>query len=200
MRDVPVVTVDFGGGNIVKKTLHGNIATYVCFPDGRIVDVLPGVYSASAYRVALQEIAKLAVMQPDVYTLANYHNERTQVAGSPYWPRPDASKIYRESGTKSLIKPVAAMPLPAVGSARTEKFGLLAADVDINERRRRAVIHQRLASNLSSKPADIEKWLYKEVLHADLDDPFLGLSPLLSSDAPFVEYTSREAAVAAGMH
>ena len=31
---LPVVTIDFGNGTVVTRTLHGNIATYVCATDG----------------------------------------------------------------------------------------------------------------------------------------------------------------------
>ena len=34
-------------------------------------------------------------------------------------------------------------------------------------------------------PGGITKWLYREVLHADLDDPYLGLGDLLFANYPF---------------
>ena len=45
VRDVPKVTIDFGGGKVLERTLKGNTAFYLCRPDGRVVDILPGVYT-----------------------------------------------------------------------------------------------------------------------------------------------------------
>ena len=40
---------------------------------------------------------------------------------------------------------------------------------------RRRQIHEHLASGVLIRPEQIKRWLYRDVLHADLDDPFLGL-------------------------
>jgi hypothetical protein len=49
LRPVPRVTIDFGNGTIVKRTLHGNVATYICTQDGKVLDILPGIYDAKTY-------------------------------------------------------------------------------------------------------------------------------------------------------
>ena len=36
-------------------------------------------------------------------------------------------------------------------------------------------------------PEQIKRWLYREVLHADLDDPYLGLGDALFGDGIFRE-------------
>jgi len=64
------------------------------------------------------------------------------------------------------------------------KWSELYEDTQINEKSRRLLIHQRLIVETPT-PAGLTKWLYPEVLHADLDDPYLGLGPLLSGDYPF---------------
>jgi hypothetical protein len=46
-------------------------------------------------------------------------------------------------------------------------------------------IHNRLARDPMLKPDDMTHWLYKQVLHADLDDPYLGLKPVLFASYPF---------------
>jgi hypothetical protein len=64
---------------------------------------------------------------------------------------------------------------------------LLAADTTYNETERRALIHRKLAELPTVHPDGVHRWLYKEVLHADLDDPYLGLSPVLFGKYPFSE-------------
>src|SRR5947208_10112751 len=60
VRPAPLVTIDFGNGHVVKRTLQGNVATYVCGTDGTVYDVLPGIYAPDEYRKQLQALASLA--------------------------------------------------------------------------------------------------------------------------------------------
>ncbi len=55
VREVPKITVDFGGGRRLETTLTGNSVHYVLAPDGRPVDVLPGLYGARAFLAVLAE-------------------------------------------------------------------------------------------------------------------------------------------------
>lgn len=63
-RPVPKVTIDFGDGRVIKRTVTGNSAHYVMTGDGTVVDVLPGVYPAGVFTRELNEtlgVAKLVV-------------------------------------------------------------------------------------------------------------------------------------------
>jgi hypothetical protein len=50
VRPVPKVTIDFGDGRKLERTLTGNSAHYVLTSDGVPLDVLPGLYSPLAFR------------------------------------------------------------------------------------------------------------------------------------------------------
>jgi hypothetical protein len=63
----------------------------------------------------------------------------------------------------------------------------LILDTEVNETLRRRQVHQRLASTGRVRPDDLKKWLYKDVLHADLDDPMLGLGEVLNKNYPFAD-------------
>jgi hypothetical protein len=76
-------------------------------------------------------------------------------------------------------------PLPANGNLA--EWPALAADTWHNETQRRRRIHEHLATAGPLRPEQIKRWLYKEVLGADLDDPFLGLGDALFGDAVFRE-------------
>ncbi|MDH3718724.1 MAG: hypothetical protein OES79_11450, partial [Planctomycetota bacterium] len=65
------------------------------------------------------------------------------------------------------------------------RWDLLAEDTRINERVRRLAIHRYLARCGTVSPSDVTRWLYREVLHADLDDPYLGLGKTLFASYPF---------------
>src|SRR5262249_47342740 len=61
----------------------------------------------------------------------------------------------------------------------------LAQDTWINESQRRLQIHDELARGNPVRPEQIKRWLYRDVLHADLDDPYLGLGDALLGDDLF---------------
>src|SRR4051812_17448849 len=43
-RPVPKLTIDFGDGRTIERTITGNSVHYVLDPNGRVVDVIPGLY------------------------------------------------------------------------------------------------------------------------------------------------------------
>lgn len=59
-RPVPRVTVDFGDGRVLERTVAGNSAHFVLDRRGRPVDVLPGLYGPRAFRSALESAERLA--------------------------------------------------------------------------------------------------------------------------------------------
>jgi hypothetical protein len=46
---VPKVTIDFGDGRKLERTVTGNSAHYILTPDGEVVDCLPGLYGPQAF-------------------------------------------------------------------------------------------------------------------------------------------------------
>ena len=231
VRAAPLVTIDFGNGHVVKRTLQGNIATYVCGSDGIVYDVLPGIYAPDVYRQQLEALKTLAdslQSKPgapaSVRTdrLRAYHVQqakRLAVAPLPSPPAQAAAKIgggfkgggfgggfgglpaptgapgfsgFGGGGIEGPTERVIAGLPPAPGRAVVPSGPLAArpelkVDSEANERVRRKAVHDELARRGPVRPNDIKKWLYKDVLHADLDDPLLGLGPVLNANYPFAE-------------
>jgi hypothetical protein len=217
VRPVPIITIDFGDGNVVTRTLHGNIATHVCAADGQVVDILPGIYTPAVYLAALQEIRGLAVSFGPIEmhrlrALRTYHSDRAamlrtnpphiayarariappRVAGAPARAaEPDRGKRIMEMRVEQIVVQAPAPRAAAFVGPRKPIFHALAewaplaADTWRNETERRLLIHARLADNPATRPEQIKRWLYKEVLHSDLDDPYLGLGDALIGDDVF---------------
>lgn len=53
VRPVPKVTIDFGNGKSLVRTLAGNTVISICLPDGRPLDALPGVYTPADFKAQL---------------------------------------------------------------------------------------------------------------------------------------------------
>lgn len=239
VRDVPLVTIDFGNGHKITRTLNGNVATYALRPDGTVLDILPGIYAPEEYVAQLGQMRLLnqyaygfaagGDMKPGE-RLANYHAAQAKLLGEgkaagvlvfnkmaaiskarienpvkftlagepvppphrPNGPNGDASPAqiavqqYQQAGGP---KPEAT---PASKAAETLRgWKELAEDTKLNETAHRKAIHAHLAKAGVVQPKDVTKWLYKEVLHADLDDPYLGLGEVLNKNYPFADEDAR---------
>jgi hypothetical protein len=189
VRPVPVVRVDFGNGQVVTRTLHGNIASYVCASDGVVVDIVPGIYTPPTYQAALDPIRRLAV---DVARLDRTQRQnrlrdfhQSQAANLRLQPAVNAAGQNNDLPRADRGKRIVERRLEQT----LARWQALADDARINERNRRLQIHDRLAG-VHVVPEQIKKWLYKEVLHTDLDDPYLGLGSVLLGDDVFREENS----------
>jgi hypothetical protein len=60
VRPAPRVTIDFGDGRKLERTITGNSIHYILDPDGNVVDALPGLYSATVFAA---ELAAAAAME-----------------------------------------------------------------------------------------------------------------------------------------
>jgi len=82
VRPVPRITVDFGDGRKIERTLAGNSIHYILDAEGRPIDALPGLYGPKAFLKGLAEAemaaltsASLTSAAKDEY-LRKYHNDR----------------------------------------------------------------------------------------------------------------------------
>ena len=82
VRPVPRVTIDFGDGRKLERTLTGNSIHYVLDSDGQLIDALPGLYGPKAFLRKLDRAEKIAQQSSSLptaerqRTLAAYHRER----------------------------------------------------------------------------------------------------------------------------
>lgn len=82
VRPVPRVTIDFGDGRKLERTITGNSIHYVLAADGSVIDALPGLYGAKAFLQGLnraeainRQTASINPQQRSV-RLAEYHRAR----------------------------------------------------------------------------------------------------------------------------
>jgi hypothetical protein len=196
VRPVPIVEIDFGNGRKLKRTVNGNIATYICTPSGRVVDVIPGLNTPEAYLESLRYAVNLyqASLASFEKTVIEYHTANLTTPTIYEWVRNDFAKSMVERLMRmSLDKRQELADKKGMGlrivertdrakkeieqpvrKLTAEELELLAADTEINRKERKPVIHRILSEKVVG-PAEITKRIYKEALHCDLDDPYLGL-------------------------
>jgi hypothetical protein len=82
VRPVPTVTIDFGDGRKLERTLTGNSIHYILDSNARPIDALPGLYGPQAFLRGLNNaegIFKLIAGKPDVARnafLTKYYREQ----------------------------------------------------------------------------------------------------------------------------
>jgi len=83
VRAVPKITIDFGDGRTMERTLTGNSIHYVLDSEGRLIDALPGMYGPGAFTRELVRstsvASDLALFQTDeerLTALRRYHETR----------------------------------------------------------------------------------------------------------------------------
>lgn len=55
IRPAPRITIDFGDGRKIERTITGNSIHYVLSPDGKVIDAIPGLYSPVAFQKYLTQ-------------------------------------------------------------------------------------------------------------------------------------------------
>jgi hypothetical protein len=82
VRPVPKVTIDFGDGRKLERTLTGNSIHYVLDASGRPIDAIPGLYGPQAFlrqlqqsEVAVKTAATKTGLNRDLY-LKKYYGDR----------------------------------------------------------------------------------------------------------------------------
>jgi hypothetical protein len=141
-------------------------------PDGRVVDVVPGMCDPATY---VRELSN---------ALALFEKSRTEPNAITDWHSVQLSPSY-EAAERALANPT---PMTArrldiskvlvedpLKLAMRRDRELLAEDGRRNLVWRRPHVHE-LLSQQPVRPADIEQWIYRSTLHVDLADPYLGLN------------------------
>jgi hypothetical protein len=220
VRPVPVVHIDFGNGTRLTRTLHGNILTSVCTADGQVLDALPGIYEETVYRQRLNQLAalvpqvrKLSGDQREEWVRDYHQRELDAIKQQETLAQFALRKAVLPVGKGVIERPVervvAGAPflpngLPPNGSAPVRaaqpplekpedvaSWKALSEDTRLNETTRRRQIHELLAKTGLVAPEKVTRPIYKDVLHADLDDPYLGLGAALFESYPFAGEDAR---------
>ncbi|MEA2733832.1 MAG: hypothetical protein QOE14_283 [Humisphaera sp.] len=192
-RPVPVVTVDFGDGRTLKRTVTGNSIHYVLNADGQPIDALPGLYSAGEFIKQLNNALEIAAEKPTDARLREWHAAAAQKleAGPPVAmvkeafapevyvlarakaaPPPNARAAGMRAASKGLVED------PLVRTL-TELQTSVAQDTIQNEYRLHRQIHLWFAAGEPTVRAfeQLNERVYAELFLTPRSDPWLGLAP-----------------------
>jgi hypothetical protein len=116
VRPVPRVTIDFGDGRKLERTLTGNSIHYVLAADGQIIDALPGLYGPAAFlqhlnQTLLTEKAarELSAKERTEFLVAHHQQSLAELDESWAEDFQNASRLLGQPAPKSLEEIKAAL-------------------------------------------------------------------------------------------
>ncbi len=163
VRPVPLVTLDFGDGRRITKTITGNSAHLVLDGRGRVVDALPGLCDADTFLALLAHARTFAHAEPGA--LSELHARAIRSA-PPVAPT-RAMRASELAASKHRVE------LPVL---RQIDPGASLADDTATNTELHGRIHEAFASG--TVPTDVDgfvAWLYADIFAMPLHDPALGL-------------------------
>ena len=113
VRPVPKVTIDFGDGRKMERTLTGNSIHYVLMPDGQVVDAIPGLYGPKAFLKQVTRGEALVCLLADASAerrnslLADFHKQQAAEVAKAWqtdWRRAEATLAAFAGDGSSLEK------------------------------------------------------------------------------------------------
>ena len=174
VREVRRATIDFGNGEVITRTLKGNCVFYVCEPDGRVRDILPGVYTPKDFRRELESSGPVAQATPE----DNLAMISKAVVESPIlssFALVDSKKKISEMGVRDISSEPHSREALRTTTTRDLTFqDDSRASVQVLRPAAKRFLTGQTLENLRT-PSLLTKRVYLEVLGIDLGDPYLGL-------------------------
>jgi hypothetical protein len=171
LRPVPKVTIDFGDGRTLVRTITGNSLHAVLRSDGTPVDAILGLLSTDAFVNALSRALPMTRTSTRDELIERH---RDALANPPELPPVkverdrivDASRL---AMTKHVVESPILMQLRAL--QRTLSQDTRTNELDLHPR-----LHRLFADRTSFTDADaMVDWIYEHLFLMPPDDPFMGL-------------------------
>jgi len=173
VRPVPIVTIDFGDGRRMQRTLTGNSVHLVLDEQGVPVDALPGLVTPDVFRAQLEQAQDIAFADRKQRAAMHQRALRMPLPGARESRATRASML---APTKHMVE---GPMLRGVSPAGTDLDGDTSRNLELHAR-----IHQLFAGGVAWTADQLVAWIYRELFLMPPDDPALGLDvpePFLAS-------------------
>lgn len=194
VRPVPRVTIDFGDGRKLERTLTGNSVHYVLTPAGDVVDALPGLYGPRAFLESIRALAPLALeldrlpAEERSREIAHYHTTKYAESGRKF--NADLAQLDRQAASVQATSQSAQPPAPPTGKALATKYGLPAVNAAVANQiaaPKGRVERPLVAAALPAAPERLDDevlWRTIAALHFDEAELDMASRELIRSEKP----------------
>jgi hypothetical protein len=179
VRPVPRITIDFGDGRKLERTITGNSIHYILDSDGRPVDALPGLYGPKAFLSGLVRAEGLTrtlngASQPLCKILLDLHHRRSieEIVGD--WrgdlmalgiAAGDAPAVLSPRGAARLARAGAVQPTPQAAGPAAREAAMAATSKTLVELPLLSALDQAAAKLAAA--TDEETWQRIAALHGE---------------------------------
>jgi hypothetical protein len=185
VRPAPLMTIDFGDGRRIERTVTGNSLHYILDPEGEGLDVLPGLVGPGAFLRALEQgeelAARVATSQGEdrKRLIADFHRDRIVKATLGRTAEPPIEDAVLDANSRALMR---LKTRGVYGDASFERVvasfeRATARDGLENERRLRPMIDAWFVNGEVGASGPLTDRIYSEVFLTPRTDPWLGLVP-----------------------
>lgn len=121
VRPVPRITIDFGDGRKLERTITGNSIHYVLTSQGEVVDALPGLYGPAAFLRTLEpaehiaSLANTASAEKFEVLLREYHTARLAELREKW--QADLEQVGGATAITPVSQPTATPAIPTAAAA-----------------------------------------------------------------------------------
>jgi hypothetical protein len=129
VRPVPRVTIDFGDGRKLERTLTGNSIHYVLDQEGRVIDALPGLYGAQTFlrelkrgETVMRTVAKMDELARET-ALREFHSTRGAALYADYAADLQRARVQLVQVESAQGAVVTTIPQPATAIAAGKLAG-----------------------------------------------------------------------------
>jgi hypothetical protein len=190
-RAVPKVTIDFGDGRKILRTVTGNSAHYVLDASGNVLDVLPGLYAPAMFKAELTKSLALAnhvreQAEPQRVAAVRQHHATAMAATTKQFAGVAGGRFARGRGGGGNDSDVGraermTMSKAVVELPELEQIGIDAGAISTEDITQWATIAQRV---WKIAPVPVQTRAVRLTSYAILDDRSLGLITGLHNAGP----------------
>ena len=173
VRPVPIITIDYGNGTKVSRTLTGNSIHYLLSPKGDLIDGLPGLIDAPTFERETKAFAQfIATWDGNKPALGRYYDATTvrlaEMPAAPIAEQP-ADKAMRLTVSKSFVE------RPALKAVRNPSV-YVRGDTIENQKNLRPQLIAWLKASPAPELKTLNDRVYADLFSTPLNDPLMGLA------------------------
>jgi hypothetical protein len=185
VRPAPRVTIDFGDGRTLQRTITGNSIHYILDSDGKIVDALPGLYSAPVFTAELRQAADV-VKEARGKGTADYaeHMKSTQARLLQAWAT-DLAAIH------ATVPSSKALTAETLEHSMDDQKWLELAQLHVNDATFDGGVRELMARKFPSAPVAARVAVSKAMVESPMMRLFSSLSRTVSLDTVQNNYMRR---------